>query len=52
MITLPTDQGAIVIGWLLAAEFCEQCAGRGWIVVDDAILGGLIDTRCPECTTS
>ena len=51
-MTLPTDRGAIVVGWLLQPDFCELCGGRGWISVDDAILGGVSDVRCPECSRS
>lgn len=52
MSLLPTDSGAIVIGWLLAVEHCEWCGGRGWIAVDDQILDGLIDAPCPACQST
>lgn len=29
---------------------CKRCRGTGWISVEDPYLGGLVDTRCPECT--
>lgn len=28
---------------------CERCGGTGWIATEDPVLGGLIDTRCPDC---
>lgn len=28
---------------------CETCGGTGWIAARDPILGGYVDSRCPEC---
>lgn len=30
---------------------CERCNGTGWVTTEDPILGGLIDTRCPDCSS-
>lgn len=32
-----------------AVQPCPTCEGTGLIAVEDPVLGGLIDTNCPDC---
>jgi hypothetical protein len=43
-------EGTFVIrdGALIRRGSDHEC-GDGWISVEDPVLGGLIDERCPEC---
>ena len=37
-------------GTLTRRPTVEHECDNGWICVEDPILGGLIDTRCPDCS--